>query len=403
MTATKLLKYILLALFVLVPLQAQKKPLKLYNALNAQYATQLDGTQSWIKTTPSNMDLNGSEMITATDDRTFETTVGNWVGAGTVSACVRSTVDPYSAIASMRATSSGAGDTTSNYIKLDYPNFSTTEIGKKYTLELFARSATAARTITLVMGDATVTSGTLTTTYKARTKVVLNFLATANTISKGIYILTSGAIDSLYINNVSLTQAYDGVMIAEMQTSSSASSEVSIFVLGNSTLSPMQISIRQLATTNYFRVLASDGITTQNGNSGNFILNDGVRHRLVVLFYRTSLGWKMFADGKYLGSNSPFSLLGKLFFESITIGATASSSINFTGKIGNIQFLRSTALPDDYLSTGIELSNIKINFSFSHNNMIPTAWYNWMTPIDKSGNGNHLTGIENPPFGIKIK
>jgi hypothetical protein len=75
MTATKILKYVLFFLvFALVAelacppffgrVEAQRKPLKLYNALGSSYATQLDGaTQYWSNTTPVNMDLNGTELL----------------------------------------------------------------------------------------------------------------------------------------------------------------------------------------------------------------------------------------------------------------------------------------------------------------------------------------------------
>lgn len=119
----------------------------------APRATVLNGTnQRWSKSSPSNLDLNGSEMITAADDRGFESTVGNWVDGGTHS-ITRSTTDKRTGSASGRIVSTAAGDTTTNFVSLPNGNFGTITSGNKYTVEGWARG-------TGILGSNIVTNGT---------------------------------------------------------------------------------------------------------------------------------------------------------------------------------------------------------------------------------------------------
>ena len=96
------------------------------------------------------MDLNGAEMITAADDRTFETTVGNWVGVG---ACtiMRSTVAYHGGVAS--GLIAGIGDGTSNYVKLPTANLGTIVSGYKYTIEIWNQDVTNATALHLKIGS----------------------------------------------------------------------------------------------------------------------------------------------------------------------------------------------------------------------------------------------------------
>jgi hypothetical protein len=111
---------------------------------------------------------------------------------------------------SMLISASGAGDSTTNYVVLPSANIESCVSGKKYTLEGFARSDTASRTITAVIGTKTVTSATLSTTAGTFTKFVLNLLWESADVTAGqdLKLYISGA-GSVYVDKLSLTQRFD--------------------------------------------------------------------------------------------------------------------------------------------------------------------------------------------------
>jgi hypothetical protein len=135
----KYLKYIFLFLFYFTS-KAQWLNDDSDDPPQIQYAVQENGITQYQSVTPvaGSMDLNGAEMITATDDRTFETTKGNWGDNGNHSA-VRSTVDKHAGSASLLVTSSAAGDGTTNFESLPSVNLGTIVSGNKYTVEAWCR------------------------------------------------------------------------------------------------------------------------------------------------------------------------------------------------------------------------------------------------------------------------
>ena len=84
-------------------------------------------------------DRNGSEMITASNDTSFESSIGNWSTTGNHS-IIQSNTDKYSGTYSGKITASGTGD-ANNCAALPPSAFTTIASGKKYTLQLWARSS----------------------------------------------------------------------------------------------------------------------------------------------------------------------------------------------------------------------------------------------------------------------
>lgn len=114
-------------------------------------AVSLNGSTQYLsKTSPVNLDLNGTERITTQTNRDFETSAGDWTATGNHSVA-RTTSYYRSGSASLAMTSSAAGDATSNYVSLPSSAFTTIESGKKYTKEFWLRG-------TGVLGSATYTS-----------------------------------------------------------------------------------------------------------------------------------------------------------------------------------------------------------------------------------------------------
>ena len=188
--------------------------------LSAQpvWVASLNGSSQYFsKTSPSKMDLNGSEMITNANNTGFETNVGDWVGAGT-HAIVRTTGDKRTGTASGLISSGGAGDTTSNYVTLPGSAYTVIADGNKATLEVWARSGTGTTTLSLNIADTTLTSGNLSTTPGSFTKVVFNYRLTAARAGAAIRAYLNKAVDSVFVDDNSLTQAYDAVMVLSFKT-----------------------------------------------------------------------------------------------------------------------------------------------------------------------------------------
>jgi len=107
-------------------------------------AVDLDGSTEYMsKSSPSKLDLNGTERITTQTNGGFETSVGDWTGAGNHS-IAQSSTDKKTGTYSAKITSSAAGDATTNYVTLASGKFTAlgtdaNSIYEKYTFEFWAR------------------------------------------------------------------------------------------------------------------------------------------------------------------------------------------------------------------------------------------------------------------------
>jgi len=156
------MKKILLMLLIATSVFAQSNLLKMEKPKYARgSATDLDGSTEFMsKTSPVNLDLNGTERITTQTDRDFETSIGNWAVLGDASNKIgRSSVDKHAGTYSMVDTTSGAGS-TANCVNLPYANFTAlgtdaNSIYEKYTLELWARGTG------IITGGELITNGNM--------------------------------------------------------------------------------------------------------------------------------------------------------------------------------------------------------------------------------------------------
>jgi hypothetical protein len=113
------IKYFLALLLIACSLTGQTiDKVRMYNALNQQYATLYNGTDAYLtRTNPTGLDLSGAEMITTETSRTFETNVGEWVGNGNHS-IAQSSTDKRTGTYSGAITASAAGSATGNSVDL---------------------------------------------------------------------------------------------------------------------------------------------------------------------------------------------------------------------------------------------------------------------------------------------
>lgn len=120
----------------------------------------LDGSTEYAsKSSPVNLDLNGSEMVPAAADRDFEVEGYNWAGAGNHSITGRSTEDKKAGSYSLKFTTSGAGDASTNHLRLPYSYFTALVSGKKYTIEMWVRGVGILGSELIVNGDFTSSTG----------------------------------------------------------------------------------------------------------------------------------------------------------------------------------------------------------------------------------------------------
>lgn len=389
------------ALFLFIALacaslsHAQQYNKKLLFVTNYQKATVLNGTsQYWTKSSPSNLDLNGSEMITNANNTGFETNIGNWANFGNHSA-VRSTVDKRTGTASMKITSSAAGDTTANFMYLPPSALGTIVSGNKYTIELWARSATATSTITINIGTQSATSGTLSTTFGTFTKAVFTFTATSGSDTLKIY--ANKAIDSLYVDDVSLTQSYDMLLNVLIKSSdATAGGIVSTGDAGSASNVAWRLIGRGDNVNKSLQIQIADG-NAQTGNAVSSTINviDGKVH--VVSAVIGSSIFSLYVDG-VLSITSAITTIGKVPASNLFVGISHLTSTFHDGQIGFVQIVRFTQLPSNIAQTVLQISQQKKPMSSYTNGQI-VAWYDWKSGgTDKSGSGNHLTPVASPPI-----
>lgn len=158
-------KILLLLILFSVGLLAQSNLTKLpERKLIRGSAVDLNGTDEYMsKSSPSKLDLNGTERITTQTNRDFETSVGDWTGAGNHS-IAQSSTDKKTGTYSAKITSPATGDATTNYVTLASDKFTAlgtdaNSIYEKYTFEFWARGTGILGSELIVNGDFTSSTG----------------------------------------------------------------------------------------------------------------------------------------------------------------------------------------------------------------------------------------------------
>jgi hypothetical protein len=394
------MRQLIALIFLAVPLVAQTGDVAL-DALTARkslYATLLNGTtQYWSRATPTGMDLNGPEKITNTSTSGFVDSVGAWANlVGSTATISRTTVDKRSGAASGLIKTTGAGDTTTNFVYIPASSFGGALIaGLKYTLEVWARSGTATSTLTANLGTQSATSGNLSTTFGSFTKVVWNL--TANGGEDTLKLYANKAIDSLYVDDVSLTQAYDAVVMAVVKPSLASGTSKMIVDQSSAGGGNPRAILYLNATTELLSSLVSDGVTTITNVTGGSSLVDGSWHTVALTLDRSGNLIK-YVDATATG-NSSIAAVGKVTFTTVNIGVNGAGATFFPGSIGPVQVIRFDALPSDIASTiaYVNATWRRRGFPKSYTGGTVVLDVDWKTGgLDKSNSGNHLTGTASP-------
>ena len=161
-------KIFLVILFLSFNLYGQSNIIKMFDdkpKFQRGYAVDLDGTTEYMsKSSPTKLDLNGDERITTATNRTFETTVGDWVAVGSASIDT-SSAQKQSGVKSLKIVTSGAWSGA----ELSYSAFTALQqdangIYEKYTFEFWAYNESA-DTVQVVIGDKSIKRNIPATTW----------------------------------------------------------------------------------------------------------------------------------------------------------------------------------------------------------------------------------------------
>lgn len=341
------------------------------------------------------LDLNGYERIMLSDSRGFETTVGAWVGAGNHTVA-RSTVDKRTGTASALLTATGAGDATTNYIELPASGFTSLVEGEKYTLEFWAKATGATTKITASIGGQSRQSANIGNTNwtSASNKYVFNFQATASEVGQPIRLFLDKA-DTVYIDDVSLTQAYDMLMTYWYK---GADNVGGIFSRGLAFSQGANIGWEVNHNTDY-SIAIWDGVFYREAKKLTGIF-DHYWHMITYTINRSTVITQN-TDGKDSVKSTEITPVGKIIrVIPFPVGVRAIAYLD--GQLGDIQITRFTDIAKSN-ATPSGLLN-----AYNRGNLVSKEWqgggaqevafYDWKGESssemlsDKSGTGNDLVG-----------
>lgn len=361
----------------------------LLRRVKPQFATVLNGTsQYWTKSSPSNLDLNGSEVVT---NGTFDANVTGWAGVDATLAYETS----------IKRTGAGSCKVTATGVVGAYlasNNVSNTTNGK-FTFEcwVYAPSATVNKTVRLQVRNQVLgtifQSGNTTLTADTWTKLVVN--GSADGTQTGLravvqWVGTPTTGDIFYADDASLTQAYDAMIVALVKSTTSATSRIAHCRGAGSTGYALNTVVGGGINSDI-----NDGTTTSGSTTSNTFLNGSLY--IVATTIDRSGNIVSYLDGVASGATSVTGK-GVVRAQSIGIGALTGGTEFYTGSIIFVQFVRFVALPSDIAQTIAQISAQKKPMSAYSGGQI-VAWYDWQSGgYDKSGSGNHLTNVGGAPI-----
>jgi lysophospholipase L1-like esterase len=332
---------------------------------------------------------SASEMIGFIDDRTFENSKGNWTDNGNHTA-VRSTTYKKAGNASLKITATAAGDNTTNFESLPASAYTLTVNGNKYTLETYAYGNTNGVTLAINVGDQTITGKVVYNAIEGTfTKLVFNYPATSSTVNQPIKLYLSGAGDC-YIDQNSMSQAWDAMLFAMIKFPLSGATNAGIFGIGESASGVANTwQLGKYSTyTNYIQIISSTV-------AGAFILNFHQSTSLtgwmpVVILLQRDGNATIYISKTTITNSASMVLQGAISPTGLYIGSS-SGGVFLSSSVGEMQFTRFTSLPSTISTIVSQILLTKKPLSNYPNGTI-VFWTDCKTPTDKSGNGNNLTG-----------
>lgn len=358
--------------------------------------TFLNGSGAYhFRTSPSKTDLNGSESLANT---TFDANTTGWsvLSAGAISHNTNlDRVRTGAGSLQYVVTSSPPGN---NGVVASISPASNTSTDK-FTWEAwcYVPATDSLRKVRIAIvtqaGASFGASSDLTLTANTWTKVVANGQApgTQTGIFVRVQLLSGGLNDTLYVDDVSLKQGWDGVASIRVKTSSGSTQTIA----GSSVTNSSRLRIWQNTAT--ASVSLTDGVTTVTATNSATI-NDGREHQWDVTWSRTG-NLTLYIDG-VAGTGQSITGIGVVTIDTLWIGRDQTGNYS-TGTIGEKLRVRYSSLPSDIASWITAAANSKfIPFPPLSGGGEIVFWTDWQSGgYDKSGNGNHLTPVGGAAWG----
>lgn len=373
----------ILTIFTLASGQAYNRLLPFFTT--GPKATALNGSsQYWAKASPSNVDFNGSEVLT---NGTFDANVAGW--AGVDASIAYETTTKRTGAGSCKVTSTGGlnGYLASNNVA------NTTNGNFTFECWVYAPTATVLKTVRLQVRNQSLgtlyQSGNTTLVANTWTKLVVNGASGGSQTGLRVaiqWVGTPTAGDIIYVDDASLKQAYDAVWGGFIRTSASGVQTICAAGFSSSLRTSMFLN------NNTATVTVSDG-TTSVSATNSATVNDGRHHAFFATLSRTG-NLTLYVDG-VAGTGVSATAVGIIAVDSIYVGRGLTGSY-FNGQIEQRQRIRYTSLPSDIAQ---QLSDIYAQGKLKppYGEGVITTWYDWRSGgYDKSGNGNNLTPVNSP-------
>jgi len=361
-------------------------------------AWKFDGaTQYLSKSSPTGLDLNGSELCT---NGTFESGVTGWSATNGIT-FTQSLVVSHSGTYSGKLLSDGTanGQVQINPLLVDAST-------NKFTVEFwaYAPNTSTGKTVHISFVDQASTSikvgGSVTLTANTWTKFVLNYQLPGTQTSYGIKVVYENPSvgDILYIDDVSLKQAYDSLVNVIAYSTNSATDQN--MISRETTFGVGFIGWNcLLRTTPNIDFEFNDG-TNRVSNSVNNNYVDGRYHFYSFTAQRDGNS-VVYKDGVALSTFSITTCGNLTNNKDLRIGGFTPGSAILSGGVGESQiFLFPTGLPSNIAQTISQINSTwkRNGLPKSINGILPAFWNNPLYgPRDLSSNGNNLTAIAAPP------
>jgi hypothetical protein len=373
--------------------------LNLVLSRKAQYATVLNGsTQYWSKTSPVNMDLNGAELLTNGAMEGVYT-------AGVANGWVKSLNTGYAGTYTKDSTAYNIhGGTYSQRIVMSSSKFEIKQGGLSWTGNNKATQeawiyASVADTFQLGFWDGTsnFNSSTLPVVAKTWTKLVYNSQPTHTAAADSFYIRQLWPkTDTVRIDDVSLTQAYDAMIIVIEKTTMNGDAGL-VFHSNNFGSAASNIGWALInRITSRLDIDVNDG-TTRFANVQTVSYFDGGYHVVIATIDRTGNS-TIYFDGTSVGTLS-ISTCGKIISpDGLFVGkAGTSGGAQLTGNCSQVQVIRFTGIGNQSSNISMISANKNKPFPSSYTNSQIVFWTDWSRQgYDKSGTGNTLSPTASP-------
>ncbi|MGE5433014.1 MAG: LamG domain-containing protein [Syntrophomonadaceae bacterium] len=295
-----------------------------------------------------------TNQITNHNNWNFEQATGfSWATGGN-HAAARSSSNPKKGAYSLRATVTGAGDSTTNFISLPSSAITALNSGDQYAFHFQCYPDTADVTLNWSIGDKT---GSITLTQNAFNSVRSVFSATASTVNQPIKIWFSKAC-SAYMDLFRLVKKQDFALSVWFKLSGTPTKNFLLFsaVVDNAGVDDYGIDVGFFGTATLYATIYSQFYHSLSNNS----ISDTNWHLATFVYSGTAM--KLYIDGVNVDNYTfPIAEMGWPNSQ-IIIGKDVWGDTPYGGQIGEIQYVRfdNLALSDfdaaQYFAAGIPKS-----------------------------------------------